>query len=291
MTILWKLGCLNNNRKRPLLIRKHRKLDSLGTHGIITISSVFFTFSLSSFLRLGLLCFCWRCWGGFAVNKSFKFWSIAVREEAGVAKLSIENTLQTFFHRQILLGVNGRSASEKHASLLWFKAFIRTAKMHFLVHPSHPIPGLSSSNDHIMSSRCKNVLSSRRQNLNRHSFPKNTLFWPSVANVIKLFCLQFVNSLHIHQMFAYLCSINLLQFLSLVYQLLQSPSYFCKGCFDLFQWGEGGKLYRRGRISSVDLLVLTSLDQLLFILKLCISIFTKQPILMRRSTVLSILLQ
>ncbi len=141
-----------------------------------------------------------------------------------------------------------------------------------------------------MSFRCKNVLSSsRRQNLNRHGFPKNTLFWPSVANVIKLFCLQFVNSLHIHQMFAYLCSINLLQFLSLFCQLLQTPSYFCEGCFDLFQWGEAGKPY--WRISTIDLLVLTSLDQLLFILKLYISIFTKQPILMRRSIVLSLPLQ
>jgi hypothetical protein len=40
-----------------------------------------------------------------------------------------------------------------------------------------------------------------------------------------------------------------------------------------------------GRISTVDLLVLTSLDQVLFILKLYFSFFTKQPILMRRSTV------
>ncbi len=48
-----------------------------------------------------------------------------------------------------------------------------------------------------------------------------------------------------------------------------------------------GKPYWRGRISTVDLLVLTSLDQLLFILKLYFSFNTKQPILMRRSIVLS----
>ncbi len=46
----------------------------------------------------------------------------------------------------------------------------------------------------------------------------------------------------------------------------------------------------KGRINTVDLLVLTSLDQLLFLLKLYFSIF-KQPILMRRSTVLSLPLQ
>jgi hypothetical protein len=37
----------------------------------------------------------------------------------------------------------------------------------------------------------------------------------------------------------------------------------------------------RGRISTVDLLVLTSLDHVLFKLKLHFSFFTKQPILMR----------
>jgi hypothetical protein len=52
-----------------------------------------------------------------------------------------------------------------------------------------------------------------------------------------------------------------------------------------------GKPYWRGRISTVDLFVLNSLDQLLFTLKLYLSIFTKQPIIMRRSTVLSLPLQ
>jgi hypothetical protein len=51
---------------------------------------------------------------------------------------------------------------------------------------------------------------------------------------------------------------------------------------------EPGKSYRRGRLSTVDLLVLTSLDRLLFILKILLNSFTKQATLMRRSTVLSI---
>jgi hypothetical protein len=38
----------------------------------------------------------------------------------------------------------------------------------------------------------------------------------------------------------------------------------------------------------VDLLVLTSLNQLLFILKILLTFVTKQPTLMRRSTVLSL---
>jgi hypothetical protein len=45
---------------------------------------------------------------------------------------------------------------------------------------------------------------------------------------------------------------------------------------------------RRGRVSTVDLLVLTSSDQLLLILKMYFSFFTKQPILIRRSTVLNL---
>ncbi len=44
----------------------------------------------------------------------------------------------------------------------------------------------------------------------------------------------------------------------------------------------------KGRLSTVDLLVLTTLDQLLFILKKLFKFFTKQAILMRRSTVLSL---
>ncbi len=44
-------------------------------------------------------------------------------------------------------------------------------------------------------------------------------------------------------------------------------------------------------MSTVDLLVLTSLDKLLFILKILFAFFTKQATFMRRSTVLSIHLQ
>ena len=47
----------------------------------------------------------------------------------------------------------------------------------------------------------------------------------------------------------------------------------------------------KGRISTVDLLVLNSSDQLFFLLKLKFSFYTKQPTLMRRSTVLSLPLQ
>ncbi len=54
-------------------------------------------------------------------------------------------------------------------------------------------------------------------------------------------------------------------------------------------WAEAGNPYWRGRISTVDLLVLTSSDQLLLMLKLYI--FTKWHNLMRRSTVLNISFQ
>ncbi len=50
-----------------------------------------------------------------------------------------------------------------------------------------------------------------------------------------------------------------------------------------------GNPYWSGRLSTVDLLVLTSLDQLILLLKiLFIFFFTKQATLMRRSTVLSL---
>jgi hypothetical protein len=51
---------------------------------------------------------------------------------------------------------------------------------------------------------------------------------------------------------------------------------------------EPGKPYWRGKLNTVDLLVLTSLYQLLFILKILFSYVTKQAALMRRSTVLSL---
>jgi len=54
---------------------------------------------------------------------------------------------------------------------------------------------------------------------------------------------------------------------------------------------KAGKSYRGGRLSTVDLLVLTRLDQLIFILKILFTSVTKQATLMRRSTVLILPLQ
>ncbi len=48
-----------------------------------------------------------------------------------------------------------------------------------------------------------------------------------------------------------------------------------------------GKSCLRGRLSTLDLLVLSSLDQLIFMLKIH-KFFVKQASLMRRSTVLSL---
>jgi hypothetical protein len=49
-----------------------------------------------------------------------------------------------------------------------------------------------------------------------------------------------------------------------------------------------GKSLQRGKLSTFELLVLNSLDKLLFELKILLPFFTKQATLMRRSTVLSI---
>jgi hypothetical protein len=54
------------------------------------------------------------------------------------------------------------------------------------------------------------------------------------------------------------------------------------------QYIRAGKPYWSGRLSIVDLLVLTSLDQQLFTLKILFTFVTKQAKLMRRSTVLSL---
>jgi hypothetical protein len=54
---------------------------------------------------------------------------------------------------------------------------------------------------------------------------------------------------------------------------------------------EAGDPYCRGRLSMVDLLVLTSLDQLIFVLKILFTLVSKQATLMRRSAVLSLPLQ
>jgi len=53
-------------------------------------------------------------------------------------------------------------------------------------------------------------------------------------------------------------------------------------------WIEQGSLTERERLNTVDLIVLTSLDELLFIFKMLFTFFTKQVTLMRRSTVLSL---
>ncbi len=47
-----------------------------------------------------------------------------------------------------------------------------------------------------------------------------------------------------------------------------------------------GNTYRRGRLSIVGLLVIASLDQVIFILKILFSLVTKQANLTRRSTAL-----
>jgi len=48
------------------------------------------------------------------------------------------------------------------------------------------------------------------------------------------------------------------------------------------------KSYWRGRLNTIDLLVLINLDQLLLELKLLFTFFTKQPTLLRRSIILSL---
>jgi hypothetical protein len=52
-----------------------------------------------------------------------------------------------------------------------------------------------------------------------------------------------------------------------------------------------GNPYWRGRLSTVDLLVLTSLNNMVLIMKILFTFVTKQAILERRSTVLSLPLQ
>jgi hypothetical protein len=52
-----------------------------------------------------------------------------------------------------------------------------------------------------------------------------------------------------------------------------------------------GTLTKVGRLSTIDLLVLTSLDQLICNLKILFTFFTQQPTLTRRSTVLSLPIQ
>ncbi len=54
---------------------------------------------------------------------------------------------------------------------------------------------------------------------------------------------------------------------------------------------EPGNSCCRGRLSTIDLLVLTSLNQLLFLLKMSLKVFITQPNLTRSSNVLSLSLQ
>jgi hypothetical protein len=54
---------------------------------------------------------------------------------------------------------------------------------------------------------------------------------------------------------------------------------------------EPGNSYCRGRLSTIDLLVLTSLIQLLFLLKMSLKVFIIQPNLTRSPTVLRLSLQ
>jgi hypothetical protein len=56
----------------------------------------------------------------------------------------------------------------------------------------------------------------------------------------------------------------------------------------LIMYAFQGKSYWRGRLSTVDLLLLTSLAQLLFVLKILFTFFKKQGTLKRRSTILSL---
>jgi hypothetical protein len=47
----------------------------------------------------------------------------------------------------------------------------------------------------------------------------------------------------------------------------------------------------KGKLSTIDLLVLTSFNELVFILRILFTLFTKQATLMRRSTILNLPLQ
>ncbi len=75
--------------------------------------------------------------------------------------------------------------------------------------------------------------------------------------------------------------------ISLWNQLIQSYHNQLKN----YIWVYAGKPDWRGKLSTVDLLMLTSLDQLLFIIQRLLICFTKQGTLLRRSTVLSLPLQ
>jgi hypothetical protein len=77
------------------------------------------------------------------------------------------------------------------------------------------------------------------------------------------------------------CCFNSLEYQKKIY-IYNCPNCLAKSYRDCYT----REALLRGRISTVDLLVLASLDQLLIKLKLYFSFFTKQPMLMRRPTVL-----
>jgi hypothetical protein len=72
---------------------------------------------------------------------------------------------------------------------------------------------------------------------------------------------------------------------SIKYRVMSKQVYLSPARFNsLIQ----GSLTKGSRRSTVDLLVLTSLDQLLFVYKILFTFFTKQATLIRMSTVLSL---
>jgi len=90
----------------------------------------------------------------------------------------------------------------------------------------------------------------------------------------------------------YFSNISSLFFISMsLYDISVKKNRFFSCCElrSLIKWYlEPGKPYWRGNLSTVDLLVLTSLDKLPFTKKILITFVRKQAKLMRRSTVLSL---
>ncbi len=68
----------------------------------------------------------------------------------------------------------------------------------------------------------------------------------------------------------------------------RQKTFFFSVADDSDKWARAGKSHWRGGLSTVDLLVLTSLHQLLLILKILFTFFTRQRNLMRRLMVLSL---
>ncbi len=88
--------------------------------------------------------------------------------------------------------------------------------------------------------------------------------------------------------FSNISSLFLSQCHSMTFQGRKIDFFSCCELRSLIKWYlEPGKPYWRGNLSTVDLLVLTSLDRLPFTKKILITFVRKQAKLMRRSTVLS----